>query len=128
MELTGRISEYMDHPHSSESRKLEVRQKLQELRKRSGLTQREVCEIICVTPQTYSGYEKGKYEPTMETIVRLSMLYNVTTDYILCSWVDDSEAASSYFDNICDNESLRQLKEEVAIMRHEIEELKKHST
>lgn len=120
-----KIEQYMESPLNSEGRKAAVSQMLQDLRKRAGLTQREVCHFIQVSPQTYSGYEKGKYEPTMETIVRLSLLYGVSTDHILCNWVDEQDEAISYFENVDQNKQLEDLRMEFDIMRQEIEELKK---
>lgn len=127
MELSGKLSLYMHNPHDAESRKIAVSKKLQELRRTARLTQKDVCEIIHVTPQTYSGYEKGKYEPTMETIVRLAMLYDVSTDHILCNWIDDCDEGSSYYENIVDNEQIKNLWLEVELMRQDLAELKKQS-
>lgn len=128
MELTGKLGLYMHNPHDAESRKIAVSKKLQELRKLANLTQKDVCEVIHVTPQTYSGYEKGKYEPTMETIVRLAMLYGVSTDHILCNWIDETDEGSSYFENIVDNEQLKDLRLEIAMIRQELAEWKKQHT
>ena len=60
-QLSGKISKYMENPHSLESRKIEVSNQLQYLRKEAGLTQKEVCDIVEVTPQSYSGYETVSY-------------------------------------------------------------------
>lgn len=126
MELNGRIGAYMVDPYSAETRKQQVSQQMKELRKRANLTQREVCEIIRVTPQTYSGYEKGKYEPTLETIVRLALLYEVSTDHILCAWVNEDEEAASAAANEMWNEQLHSLSEEVERLKFQMAELKAH--
>ena len=111
--LSGKISKYMENPHSLESRKIEVGNQLQYLRKEAGLTQKEVCDIVEVTPQSYSGYEKGKYEPSLETICRLAMLYEVTTDHILCNWIDEVEEGASWAKNEMDNQRIADLEAEV---------------
>ena len=122
MQITDKISLYMKNPYGAEARKKIVSQKLKELRNKAGLTQKEVCEIIDVTPQTYSGYEKGKYEPTMETIVRLAILYNVSTDHILCNWIDEDEESASIIKNETDNGALQQLQEDVERLKQQMED------
>lgn len=126
-ELSGKISKYMENPHSLESRKIEVGRQLQALRKKAGLTQREVCDIVEVTPQSYSGYEKGKYEPSLETVCRLAMLYGVTTDHILCNWVDELDEAESYLNNEEDNQRLETLEADVQYIKREIAEILKNA-
>lgn len=53
------------------------------LRKANNYTQKQVAEFLGIHPVTYNGYEKAKNEPSAETIVRLSYLYQVPTDLIL---------------------------------------------
>lgn len=124
-QLSGKISKYMENPHSLESRKIEVGNQLQYLRKDAGLTQKEVCDIVEVTPQSYSGYEKGKYEPSLETICRLAMLYNVTTDHILCNWIDEVEEGESWAKNEMDNQRIADLEAEVQILKENVNALQK---
>ena len=128
MELSGRIAHYMQNPYSAETRKQQVSRQIKDLRRQAGLTQREVCEIIQVTPQTYSGYENGKYEPTLETIVRLSLLYRVKADHILCIWTNEDEEAESTVENEIHNEEFRMLQEEVERLKIWKEEMEKHKS
>lgn len=124
-QLSGKISKYMENPHSLESRKIEVGNQLQYLRKKAGLTQKEVCDIVEVTPQSYSGYEKGKYEPSLETICRLAMLYNVTTDHILCNWIDEIDEAESNLKNEAENDRFNTLEAEVQMLKEHMDRLLK---
>lgn len=124
-QLSGKISKYMENPHSLESRKIEVGNQLQYLRKKAGLTQKEVCDIVEVTPQSYSGYEKGKYEPSLETICRLAMLYNVTTDHILCNWIDEIDEAESNLRNEAENDRFNTLEAEVQMLKEHMDRLLK---
>lgn len=64
-------------------RKQLTARKLSELRKQSGLTQKEISEIIGVTQQAYNSYEKGRTAPTIEVLVRLSYLYEIPIDLIV---------------------------------------------
>lgn len=57
--------------------------RLKELRKSKKLTQEDVSNYLNVSRATYNGYELEKYEPNIETLIKLSKFYNVSTDYIL---------------------------------------------
>lgn len=57
--------------------------RLKEIRKRLGLTARQVAEHINVAESTMSLYESGKREPDIETIVRLAKYFNVSLEYLL---------------------------------------------
>ncbi len=48
-----------------------------------GLSQKEVAEVLGISIPTYSGYERGASEPDIETLVRLSYLFGVSTDTLL---------------------------------------------
>lgn len=104
-----------------------VGERLVQLRKIFHLTQKEVSEIINVTPQTYSGYEKGKYEPSMETLVRLAFLYRTSIDNLL---LKDSLPHDSTGKNVepitWETEEFKSIKESLALMKFELDEIKKH--
>ncbi|MCL1820081.1 MAG: helix-turn-helix domain-containing protein [Oscillospiraceae bacterium] len=57
--------------------------RLLELRKRQGITQAEIAELLNITPQAYSLYENSKNNINNETLCFLADYYNVTTDYLL---------------------------------------------
>ena len=67
----------------NEKRKKMFSETLKELRKSKKLTQKQVAEKLGIKYTTYNGYEKGINEPPMETIVRLTFLFNCSTDIIL---------------------------------------------
>lgn len=81
--LNGDFGTYLQNPIGSKQRTELVGQKMLLCRKKAGLSQTDVCSIIGIAPQTYSGYENGKHEPTIETLIRLSFLYGVTLDFLL---------------------------------------------
>lgn len=54
-----------------------------ELRSDNGLKQKQLAEILNVSPGTVSNYENGVYYPDIEKIVQLANLFHVTTDYLL---------------------------------------------
>lgn len=57
--------------------------KLKELRVLNQKTQLEVAKNINITQFTYSNYETGKTEPTIEVLIKLADYYNVTLDYLV---------------------------------------------
>ena len=54
------------------------------LRKEIGYTQYDLSVILNVSRSTISKYEKGFLIPSIDTIIQLADLYNVSCDYILC--------------------------------------------
>ncbi|CAM3505626.1 DNA-binding helix-turn-helix protein [Streptococcus pluranimalium] len=57
--------------------------RLKELRKKHGLTQKEIAKLIGISQSSYSNWENGNREPSLENVVRLAKLFGVTTDYLL---------------------------------------------
>ena len=64
-------------------RKELIAESLRELRVYAGLTQSELADKLVIKAGTYSTYENGTREAPAEIIVRLSILYGVSTDIIL---------------------------------------------
>ncbi len=60
-----------------------IANRLAELRKVNGFTQKKVAEVLGMTPEGYSYYEVGKRSPNPDIINSLSNFYNVSSDYIL---------------------------------------------
>ena len=68
-------------------------EKLLTLRKANNLTQEQLAEKIDVSRQSISKWESGQATPELEKIVALSVVFNVTTDYLLKpSEIDDLSA------------------------------------
>lgn len=57
--------------------------KLCELRSGKGVTQEILAKQMHVTRQTVSGWERGRSEPDIETIMLLAGFFNVTLDELL---------------------------------------------
>lgn len=57
--------------------------RLKELRKKNTLTQEELSEKIHISPKHYGKYERGNIRLSLDILVDLANIYNVTTDYIL---------------------------------------------
>ncbi len=79
--------------------------RLKELRTSKNMTQAQVAQIVGVTRAVISAYETDIRQPSYDVLIRLALLYGVTTDYLLCiegkryldiSDLTDREAAAVY--------------------------------
>lgn len=60
-----------------------IGKRLKELRKKSGMTQQQLGNLINVTKVSICCYEKGTRTPSLETLIDLSNIFNVNIDYFL---------------------------------------------
>jgi len=58
-------------------------QRLKELRKEKDLTQKQLAEILQTTDDSIFSWEKGRSQPSIEMIRKLSKFFGVSTDYLL---------------------------------------------
>ena len=58
-------------------------EKIQALRKQSGMSQEQLAERITITRQAISRWELNESIPDLENIVQLSQIFGVSTDYLL---------------------------------------------
>ena len=58
-------------------------ERLVEQRKLNRLTQREVAKYLSMAQPSYIRYENGTSEPSLETLVKLADLFDVSVDYLL---------------------------------------------
>lgn len=59
-------------------------EKLRALREARGLTQMQVANRIGVSKAMISAYETASKSPSVEVLIRLSRLFGVTIDYLVC--------------------------------------------
>jgi len=52
-------------------------------RMKRGWRQKDVAEMLHMAPGSYAKYETGDNIPTTENILKLSEIYNLSTDYLL---------------------------------------------
>lgn len=57
--------------------------KLRELRKGSGLTQKQLSERLGVAKSVVSYYEQGSRFPSYDVLIKIARIFHVTTDYLL---------------------------------------------
>ena len=60
-----------------------LRKKIKFLRNRSNKLQKEVCDFLGVSQNTYSDYELGKIIIPFDIIIKLADYYCVSIDYLL---------------------------------------------
>lgn len=57
--------------------------KLKELRIDAGLKQSELATVFNVSKTTICQWETSKQEPSLEDVVKISIFFNVSADYLL---------------------------------------------
>jgi len=57
--------------------------KLKELRKLSGMTQREISIKLGITERNYQRYESDKGIPKLSNLIALADLFNVSLDFLM---------------------------------------------
>ena len=56
---------------------------IKELREDKDLRQQDIADILNITQQQYSKIEKGISDIKTDQLIKLSLFYNVSADYIL---------------------------------------------
>lgn len=62
---------------------LQLAKNLYTLRKAHNLTQKQVSTYLNISRQAYSNYETSKRAPDLDSLIRMSQLYNVTLDTLV---------------------------------------------
>ena len=57
--------------------------RIRDIREDRDLTQKDIAKILNVAQRTYSGYENGTRNIPIQAIVKLSLYYMVSVDYLL---------------------------------------------
>ena len=78
-------------------------EKITALRKKKGITQEQLAEMLGVTRQTISKWELDQSTPDLNYISRLSELYEVTTDYLIKEKGEKTEAEDIYSEIVGQN-------------------------
>lgn len=61
------------------------------LRREAHLSQAELAQRLQISPSTLGMYEQGRREPSVDTLVNLSKVLGVSTDYLLTGTPSESE-------------------------------------
>ncbi len=57
--------------------------RIRDLREDRDLTQKEMAKKLACSQQVYSNYELGQRDIPTDILIKLSIIFNVSTDYIL---------------------------------------------
>ena len=68
-------------------------EKLQKLRAQAGLSQDQLAELLDVSRQAVSKWERNEAMPEAEKVVRISRQFGVSTDYLLLEELEEPETA-----------------------------------
>ena len=60
-----------------------IGERLINLRKDRGMTQKQFSEALFINYRTYSGYERNEIEASDEVKIQIAKFYNVSLDYLL---------------------------------------------
>jgi len=64
--------------------------RIKDLREDNCLSRAQLAEKLEISERTLSRYENGEYEPTIGILIKLSLMFNVSIDY-LAGIKDDTE-------------------------------------
>ncbi len=59
-------------------------ERLEKERKEQKITLEKISEILGISYQAYRKFEKDICYPSVETLISIAKMYNISTDYILC--------------------------------------------
>ncbi len=57
-------------------------ERLKQLRKERGLTQKEMAELLGLKLRAYQYYESGEHEPSLEKLVIIADTFHTSADYL----------------------------------------------
>lgn len=86
---------------------------LRELRKEKGFYQKEISAKLGVDRTTYSKWETGENEPSLEMLTKLAEVFDVSVDYLLGKDSPENPEKKELFDivNGMSDGELKQFKE-----------------
>ena len=58
-------------------------QRIKEIRQKKGLTQSQLAEMLSTTQSTVGKYEREEIQLTVDTIIKICKVFEVSADYLL---------------------------------------------
>ncbi len=58
--------------------------RLNQTRKSKGFTAQKMADLLGLALRSYQFYESGKRSPSLDTLVKIADILDVSTDYLLC--------------------------------------------
>lgn len=88
-------------------------EKLKMLRKKKGLTQQEVAELVHVERGVYTNWEFGNRNPNYENLSMLACIFDVSIDFLLSEYLEISKERCLKFEKeIKEGEKMKILEED----------------
>ncbi|WP_027622947.1 helix-turn-helix domain-containing protein [Clostridium lundense] len=81
---------------------MEISERLQQLRKLANYSQEQLADTLGVSRQAISKWESGQSNPDINNVIKLSGIYNVSTDYILIGKEPNSESIENKTETKCE--------------------------
>lgn len=72
-------------------------ERIRKCRNQKNQTQKEVADFLGVSSAAFSQYENGKRKPSLDTILLLAKLFEVSTDYLLGLEKSEGKEGSNEF-------------------------------
>lgn len=62
---------------------MQFKENLKNLRLCSALMQKEIAQILNVSVRTFQGWESGRTEPSIEKLIQIADIFEVSLDYLV---------------------------------------------
>jgi transcriptional regulator with XRE-family HTH domain len=95
--------------------KMSLGKRLKEARRKAGYTQKEAAEKLNIGNNNLSNYERDYRDPDTDTLLKLSNLYNVSTDYLLGKDEVNKKDETDLLNKTI-NEAIQELKDEDTLL------------
>lgn len=53
------------------------------LRKQKNISQAQLAKALCISPSTLGMYEQGRRTPSLDTLVQMAKIFQVSLDYLI---------------------------------------------
>ena len=104
--------------------KIMIGKTMQTIRKSLGLTQEQVADKLYLAPRYISDIERDKTKGSIDTLVKLCNLYEVTPTYILKDYLNTTQL--NYDDKLIGFTHLTEYEKEIILKLIEFMNLQKH--
>lgn len=58
--------------------------RLRETRKSKGFTQQNMADMLGISLNAYQKYEQAERSPSLDCLIKIADIFNVSVDYLLC--------------------------------------------
>lgn len=73
---------------------------LKHIRKTNNLRQEDIANKLNIKQATYSGYESGKYEPSIDMLIKLSELFHTSIDNLIKGNENNTKPTKEYHEDL----------------------------